>query len=75
MFKVFKILLIVLVILALVGGAVEFISDDRQWVFIINKEALLSSIQNGAMTTYEYFKSLIAEVDKIQGVDLSSPSK
>jgi len=71
----FKILLIILVILALVGGAVEFVSDDTQWVFIINKEALLSSIQNGAMTTYEYLKSLIAETDKIQGVDLSSPSK
>ena len=71
----FKLLLIVLVILALVGGAVEFVSDDTQWVFIINKEALLSSIQNGAMTTYEYLKSLIAETDKIQGVDLSSPSK
>ena len=71
----FKLLLIVLVILALVGGAVEFVSDDTQWVFIINKEALLSSIQNGAMTTYEYFKSLISEADKIQGVDLSSPSK
>ena len=71
----FKLLLIVLVILALVGGAVEFVSDDTQWVFIINKEALLSSIQNGAMTTYEYFKSLIAEADKIQSVDLSSPSK
>ncbi len=42
----FKILLIVLVILALVGGAVEFVSDDTQWVFIINKESLLSSIQN-----------------------------
>ena len=51
----FKLLLIVLVILALVGGAVEFVSDDTQWVFIINKEALLSSIQNGAMTTYDYF--------------------
>ena len=71
----FKLLLIVLVILALVGGAVEFVSDDTQWVFIINKEALLSSIQNDAMTTYEYLKSLIAETDKIQGVDLSSPSK
>ena len=70
----FKILLIVLVILALVGGAVEFVSDDTQWVFIINKEALLSSIQNGAMTTYEYIKSLVAEADKIQGIDLSSPS-
>ena len=71
----FKLLLILLVILALVGGAVEFVSDDTQWVFIINKESLLSSIQNGAMTTYEYFKSLIDEADKIQGVDLSSLSK
>ena len=34
----FKLLLIVLVILALVGGAVEFVSDDTQWVFILIKK-------------------------------------
>ena len=70
-----KFLFAVVVILALIGGAIQFKSTEADWALVVNKEAALSSVQNGAIKTYDFAKELIADADKIQGVDLSAPVK
>ena len=65
-----KFILSVVVILALIGGAVQFISTEESWALLVNKEAALSSVQNGAMTIYEFIKDLVSNADQIKGVDL-----
>ena len=66
-----KFILSVIIILALIGGAVQFVSTSESWALVVNKETVLSSVQNGAMTIYEFIKELIADADQIKGVDLS----
>jgi cytochrome b subunit of formate dehydrogenase len=65
-----KFILSVIIILALVGGAIQFVSTAESWALVINKEAVLSSVQNGAMVVYEFFKSLVVDADQIKIVDL-----
>ncbi|MBT3276533.1 hypothetical protein [Candidatus Thioglobus sp.] len=65
-----KFILSVIIILALIGGAIQFVSTAESWALVVNKEAALSSIQNGAMAVYEFFMGLIADADQIKGVDL-----
>ena len=65
-----KFILSVVVILALIGGAVQFVSTEESWALLVNKEAALSSVQNGAMAIYEFIKDLISNADQIKGVDL-----
>jgi len=66
-----KFILSVIIILALIGGAIQFVSTPESWALVINKETALSSVQNGAMAIYEFIKELIADADQIKGVDLS----
>jgi len=66
-----KFILSVIIILALIGGAVQFVSTSESWALVVNKETVLSSVQNGAMAIYEFIKELIADADQIKGVDLS----
>jgi len=66
-----KFILSVIIILALIGGAIQFISTPESWALVVNKEAALNSIQNGAMIVFEFFKGLIADADQIKGVDLT----
>lgn len=66
-----KFILGVLVVLALIGGAIQFESNDESWALVVNKEAAMSSIQNGAVKIYDFGAELVADADKIKGVDLT----
>ncbi|WPE17242.1 hypothetical protein R5P06_04025 [Candidatus Thioglobus autotrophicus] len=66
-----KFILSVIIILALIGGAVQFVSTPESWALVVNKEVALHSIQNGAMIVFEFFEGLIADADQIKGVDLT----
>jgi hypothetical protein len=66
-----KFLLGVVVTLALIGGAIQFESTDENWALVVNKEAALSSVQNGAVKIYDFGAELINDADKIKGVDLT----
>ena len=65
-----KFILSVIIILALIGGAIQFVSTAESWALVVNKEVALNSIQTGAITVWEFFKGLISEADQIKGVDL-----
>jgi hypothetical protein len=67
---VIKFILSVIIVLALIGGAVQFVSTPESWALVVNKEAALSSVQNGAMAIIEFVQELIADADQIKGVDL-----
>jgi len=66
-----KFLLGVVVALALIGGAIEFRSTDGEWSLVVNKDAAMSSVQNGAVKIYDFGSDLISDADKIKGVDLT----
>ena len=66
-----KFLLGVVVALALIGGAIEFRSTDAEWSLVVNKDAAMSSVQNGAAKIYDFGSELISDADKIKGVDLT----
>ncbi|RUM75870.1 MAG: hypothetical protein DSZ18_05490 [Candidatus Thioglobus sp.] len=66
-----KFLLGVVVALALIGGAIQFESTDESWSLVINKEAAMNSVQNGAVKIYDFGSELISDADKIKGVDLT----
>jgi hypothetical protein len=67
-----KFILSIIIILALIGGAVQFVAIDESWSLVMNKEAALGSIQNGVITIYESIEALISDADKIKGVDLTT---
>jgi hypothetical protein len=66
-----KFILSVVVVLALIGGAIQFKSTDESWSLVVNKEAAMSSVQNGAVKIYDFGSELISDADKIKGVDLT----
>jgi hypothetical protein len=66
-----KFILGVVVVLALIGGAIQFESTDESWALVVNKEAALNSVQNGAVKIYDFGAELINDADKIKGVDLT----
>ncbi|SFV78130.1 hypothetical protein MNB_SUP05-10-1031 [hydrothermal vent metagenome] len=66
-----KFLLGAVVVLALIGGAIQFESTDESWALVVNKEAALNSVQNGAVKIYDFGAELINDADKIKGVDLT----
>ncbi|MDG2353702.1 MAG: hypothetical protein P8L86_02665 [Gammaproteobacteria bacterium] len=66
-----KFLLGVVVALALIGGAIEFRSTDAEWSLVVNKDAAMSSVQNGAVKIYDFGSDLISDADKIKGIDLT----
>ena len=66
-----KFLLGVVVALALIGGAIQFESTDESWSLVINKEAAMNSVQNGATKIYDFGSDLVSDADKIKGVDLT----
>ena len=67
-----KFILGVLVVLALIGGAIQFESSEEGWALVVNKEAAMSSIQTGAVTIYEFGAELVNDANKIKGVDLTT---
>ena len=66
-----KFLLCVVVALALIGGAIQFESTDESWALMVNKEAAMNSVQNGAVKIYDFGSDLVSDADKIKGVDLT----
>ena len=66
-----KLILSVVVVLALIGGAIQFESTDESWALVINKDAAMSSVQNGAVKIYDFGAELVSDADKIKGVDLT----
>ena len=61
-----RFLLAVIIVLALVGGAVKFESSDESWQIIIHKEDALHSIQNGAINIYNVVKDFLSDADSIE---------
>ena len=45
--------------LAIIGGAIRFVSDEDSWQLIINKQEALHSVQNGAIRIYNILKDAI----------------
>ncbi len=66
-----KFLLGVVVALALIGGAIQFESTEASWSLVVNKEAAMNSVQNGAIKIYDLGSELVNDADKIKGVDLT----
>ena len=66
-----KFIISVIIILALIGGAVQFVSTSESWALVVNKETALSSVQSGITAIYEFIKELITDADQIKGIDLS----
>ena len=63
MIKFILSILIVVIVLGLIGGAIEFSNTKESWQLIANKQAVSSSVQNGAISVYDFFKGLISDTD------------
>ena len=61
-----KFLLGVIVVLALIGGAIKFQSDEESWQLIIHKQEALYSVKNGAIRIYNIVEELISGSDAIE---------
>ena len=61
-----KFLLCVIVVLALIGGAIKFQSDEESWQLIIHKQEALYSVKNGAIRIYNIVEELISGSDAIE---------
>ena len=61
-----KFLLGVIVVLALIGGAIKFQSDEESWQLIINKQGALYSVKNGSIRIYNIVEKLISGSDAIE---------
>ncbi|CAC9536321.1 hypothetical protein [uncultured Gammaproteobacteria bacterium] len=48
-----------IVILALIGGAVQFKSTDKDYSLIVNKETAKVSVYNGVIKIYDFVKELV----------------
>ena len=58
-----KLFLGAILVLALIGGAIRFASDEHSWQIIIHKQEALHSVQNGAIRIYNQFKKIISDSD------------
>jgi hypothetical protein len=61
-----KFLLGVIVLLALIGGAIKFQSDEESWQLVIQKQQALYSVKNGAIRIYNIFEDLMSGSDSIE---------
>ena len=52
-----------ILVLAVIGGAIRFASDEHSWQIIIHKQEALHSVQNGASRIYNQFKKIISDTD------------
>ena len=58
-----KFFLGVILVLALIGGAIRFASDEHSWQLIIHKQEALHSVQTGAIRIYKIVEDLISGSD------------
>ena len=63
-----KLFLGAILVLALIGGAIRFASDEHSWQIIIHKQEALHSVQTGAIRSYNIVKK------QISGSDISDTS-
>ena len=63
-----KLFLGAILVLAVIGGAIKFASDEHSWQIIIHKQEALHSVQNGAIRIYNIVKK------QISGSDISDTS-
>ena len=63
-----KLFLGAILVLALIGGAIRFESDEHSWQIIIHKQEALHSVQTGAIRIYNIVKK------QISGSDISDTS-
>ena len=63
-----KLFLGAILVLALIGGAIRFASDEHSWQIIIHKQEALHSVQTGAIRIYNIVKK------QISGSDISDTS-
>ena len=63
-----KLFLGAILVLALIGGAIKFASDEHSWQIIIHKQEALHSVQTGAIRIYNIVKK------QISGSDISDSS-
>jgi len=63
-----KLFLGAILVLALIGGAIRFSSDEHSWQIIIHKQEALHSVQTGAIRIYNIVKK------QISGSDISDTS-
>ena len=52
-----------ILVLALIGGAIRFASDEHSWQLIIHKQEALYSVQNGGLRIYNIAKKLFSGSD------------
>lgn len=77
---IIKYLLAIIIILALIGGAVQFKSTDATWSLIMEKKVAKKSIQTGVDKIYNFINGLIIdskETTETQSIDsnLNTPAK
>ena len=58
-----KFFLSAILVLALIGGAIKFASDEHSWQLIIHKQEALHSVQNGVIRIYNIVKKQISGSD------------
>ncbi|SMN11409.1 hypothetical protein SPBRAN_1681 [uncultured Candidatus Thioglobus sp.] len=56
-----KFALAVVVVLALIGGAIQFESTDKSWALIVDKEKAKTSVQTGFGKVYDFSEKLIVD--------------
>ena len=52
-----------ILVLALIGGAIKFESDEQSWKLVVIKQEALHSVQNGGIRIYNIIKDAIASSD------------
>ncbi|SFV87435.1 hypothetical protein MNB_SUP05-SYMBIONT-5-221 [hydrothermal vent metagenome] len=57
-----RFVLSIVVVLALIGGAVQFKVTDKDWSLIMNKEIALSSVKTGSVKIYNFVESVFMDV-------------
>ena len=50
-----KVFITILIVLAIIGGAIQFRDSEGNFGIIISKEKALHGIQDGAIKSYDYF--------------------
>ena len=61
-----KSLLSVIILVAIVGGAIKFESTEDSWSLVVNKEDALYSVQNGAIRLYELGVSAVESFENTE---------
>ena len=75
-----KFVLGVVVVLALIGGAVQFKSTDKDWSLVVDKEVASSSVKTGVVKIYDVISKFVSEFRKMDKneevpVPIATPKK